>query len=464
LGASVKRSLQLAPLEPAGSGAALPAGPSHLRFASGRGMHVLVVDGSRIYDLPPELDAELARLEESGDAGALDAMLATWGLTGDLPPRVDDEPLAPPPVRSASLAVAQACNLGCSYCYADGGSFGAKPASMPWHVARATVDRLFEGARPGERVQIAFLGGEPLLQRGLIHDAVAYAHGLSVQRGVPVSYGLTTNGTLLNDADAAFFAEHGFAVTISVDGIGDVHDRQRPMRDGRGSFELLLKRAAPLLGRLAVSARVTVTPANLDLTETLDGLLKLGFASVGFSPTLATPNRQGALRDEDFATLLEQLIACGRRFEAETLAGRRYGFGNLVTALREIHRGTHRPYPCGAGAGYVGVAADGRASVCHRFVGSRHGQLGSVLDGLDVAAQGRWLTERHVHRQEPCRACWARYLCGGSCHHEALARGRPACGYIRGWLEYALGAYVRLSDTAPEYFAAAAPVGGLGGG
>ena len=49
-----------------------------------------------------------------------------------------------------------------------------------------------------------------------------------------------------------------------------------------------------------------------------------------------------------------------------------------------------------------------------------------------------------MHRQEPCRECWARYLCGGGCHHEVIHRGRPACDYIRGWLHYCIGAYGRL--------------------
>jgi uncharacterized protein len=65
-----------------------------------------------------------------------------------------------------------------------------------------------------------------------------------------------------------------------------------------------------------------------------------------------------------------------------------------------------------------------------------------------------------VDRQEPCRSCWARYLCGGGCHYEVIHRGRPACDYIRGWLDYALGAYVRLSAQRPDLLARAAP-GGL---
>ena len=71
--------------------------------------------------------------------------------------------------------------------------------------------------------------------------------------------------------------------------------------------------------------------------------------------------------------------------------------------------------------------------------------MGSLAEGVDQARRAEWLAERHVHRQEPCRSCWARYLCGGGCHHEVLSRGRPACDYIRGWLNYCLEAYLRLS-------------------
>jgi uncharacterized protein len=123
-----------------------------------------------------------------------------------------------------------------------------------------------------------------------------------------------------------------------------------------------------------------------------------------------------------------------------------------VNALREIHKGTHRPYPCGAGAGYLGVSADGGLYACHRFVEDPAGTMGDVQAGIDHLRQRHWLANRHVHQQEPCRSCWARYLCGGGCHHEVMHRGRPACNYIRGWVDYCLQAYIRLLEHRPEYF------------
>jgi len=152
--------------------------------------------------------------------------------------------------------------------------------------------------------------------------------------------------------------------------------------------------------------------------------------------------------------MLAGMVACGEEFERRILRGERYSFLNMTNAMQQLHKGTHRPYPCGAGAGYFGVSADGELYACHRFVEDPDGHMGDIDSGPDRARQRTWLTERHVHRQEPCRSCWARYLCGGGCHHETIRRGRPACDYIRGWLDYCLRAYVRLLHARPEYFAA----------
>jgi uncharacterized protein len=149
------------------------------------------------------------------------------------------------------------------------------------------------------------------------------------------------------------------------------------------------------------------------------------------------------------------MIACGCEFVAHTIAGEPFPFENIESALQEIHRGTHRPYPCGAGAGYFGVSAAGGLFACHRFVDDAAGAMGNVRSGVDRPAQQIWLTSRAVDRQQPCASCWARYLCGGGCHHEVIHRGRPACDYIRGWLDFCLGAYVEIQERAPGYFGSA---------
>lgn len=418
-----------------------PIDAAHHLFRVGSFPHVLLVDGSRIY----EIDQETYQRLEAG--GSLDVEPRSY-VTDAAPERM--------PVRSLSLAIAQKCNLGCTYCYAQEGAFGAEPKSMSREVALRAIDLLFSEADPRERLTLAFLGGEPLTNRPLLREATERSAAIAAERGLRITFSVTTNGTLLTAEDGEFFERHGFAVTISLDGVGAAHDRLRPFKDGRGSYDRILGNAAPLLllqRRMQVSARVTVTPQNLNLRETLDELLARGFSSVGFTPMLASPTGLVQMGGGDLSTMLEQMIGCGLECERRILAGERYGFSNLVTALRELHKGTHRPYPCGAAGSYFGVSADGELASCHRFVNDAAGKMGDVASGVNRDAQRAWLEQRHVHRQSPCSECWARYLCGGGCHHEVIHRGRPACDYIRGWLHYCLQAYARLLKLRPDYFA-----------
>lgn len=434
----------------------LPSSPVHPAvhlFETGIGPYLFVVNGSQVYGLE---QAEYARLWQAmrvDDAAGVDDLLKEFELLSA--PMIDDTPVVSPPTKALSLAVAQTCNLGCTYCYAQQGDFGGPRKMMSREVALMAVDHLLQQAKMGDRVNLAFLGGEPMANRTTLREATEYAAARAQTKGVHMGFSVTTNGTLLDSADCAFFEKHGFAVTISLDGVGEVHDRLRPFKNGAGSYRHILQRVSPLLAaqrRMQVSARVTVTPQNLCLSATLRELVDLGFHSVGFSPMLSSPTERDELGRDDLDVMLEQMIQCGCEFERRVVAGQRYPFANMVNALREIHKGTHRPYPCGAGAGYMGVSADGDLSACHRFVRDEAGAMGDLKHGINGERQNQWLADRHVHRQEPCASCWARYLCGGGCHHEVIHRGRPACDYIRGWLHYCLGAYARMLAKCPDYF------------
>jgi uncharacterized protein len=405
------------------------------------GHHLFVADGSRLFDTDEQLFLQLDTAITEGRIGGL---LDRLGLSGT--PFIDDAPLSSPPIHALSLAIAQKCNLGCSYCYAQQGEFGGPAKNMSAETANRAVDLLMANASPGARLNLAFLGGEPLVNRSVLQSVTRCAAGSAESRGLTLTFSITTNGTLLNPADADFFEAFGFAVTVSLDGPREVHDSLRMYKSGRGSFDRIMENVRPLLSRqrrMQVSARVTVTPNNLALRRTLDDFINAGFHGVGFSPMLSAPNGNGEMQPDDLERMLGEMIDCGREFERRWHAGERYPFANMLNAMQEIEKGTHRPYPCGAGAGYLGVSADGDLSPCHRFVGDSDTVMGSLSAGVDTERQSEWLADRHVHRQQPCRDCWARYLCGGGCHHEVIRRGRPACDYIRGWLHYCLQAYLR---------------------
>ncbi len=426
--------------------------PGHL-FPTELGWHVLVANGSRLYRVTEDFrDA----WQEASNEKLREALLAEAGIGSITEERLLESP--PPAVRALSLAVAQKCNLGCTYCYAEQGDFGRAPKNMPLEHALRAVDLLFLNIQPGESLSLSFLGGEPLLNRPVLQAAARHASGWALRTNAKLSLSVTTNGTLVVPEDGDFFEEHGFAVTVSLDGAGEAHDRQRPFRGGEGSYSRIVQRIEPLLRqqrRMQVSARMTVTPDSVQgVKESVDSLIALGFHTVGLSPMLSSPAGHGEMDPEALARLLGEMKECGRAFEAAVIRGTRYPFLNVMNAMKEIHRGTHRPHPCGAGGSYLGVSAEGKLFACHRFVDDPSAGFGSLESGVDTAQQQRWLRERHVEQQSPCKTCWARYLCGGGCHHEVIRRGRPSCDYIRGWLEYCLSAYVRIKTFQPGYFGA----------
>src|SRR4051794_1715852 len=96
--------------------ASRPRSPeAHLvRSEGGGGGALFLANGSRIFDVAAGLaDAVDAALAGPG-GGALAELLARHALHA--PPAIGTEPPRRFAVRALSLAIAQKCNLGCTYC------------------------------------------------------------------------------------------------------------------------------------------------------------------------------------------------------------------------------------------------------------------------------------------------------------------------------------------------------------
>ena len=379
--------------------------------------HLFVTDGSRIYEID---HATAVRLETAlGDVGNphdVTDILTALGLDGDRRRIQATDHIELPKVRALSLNVAHGCNMSCGYCYADKGHFGGRARLMPPEVACRAVDRLLSDGERGERVVLGFMGGEPLLARAVVHMVTRYAAERAQELGTRIGFSITTNASLVTDEDAQLFRDHEFAVTVSIDGTPKHHRANRRMNDDSDSYLAMTSGLERLLrvGRpRQLSARATVSAGSGRLLPLLDHMIGLGVDDVGFSAVYVSPDKRLEFSRSDFDCFLKSMIECGEKAMVEIRAGRSYPFANFETVLQEIHRGTHRPLPCGAGAGYLSVSAEGNLFACHRLIDDPKFAMGNLVTGPDDLARQRQLSASHVDEQTPCRTCWARYMCAG---------------------------------------------------
>ncbi|WP_342119413.1 anaerobic sulfatase maturase [Pseudoduganella sp. OTU4001] len=151
------------------------------------------------------------------------------------------------------------CNLDCGYCfYLEKEQFypPREKFRMDDEVLRAYVQRYIEG-QPSPEVEFTWQGGEPTLM-GLDFFRRAVALQRQYAGGKVIRNSLQTNGTLLDEEWVAFLAAERFTVGISIDGPREIHEAQRPDKQGRSSFDDAM-RGLRLLRDAGVEFNVLVT-------------------------------------------------------------------------------------------------------------------------------------------------------------------------------------------------------------
>ena len=153
------------------------------------------------------------------------------------------------------------CNLKCKHCYAI-----SADVDFPGELSTGEINTVMDDLKAFRVPVLILSGGEPLL-RPDIYDISQRAKDMGFY------VGLSTNGTLIDDRNIGKIRDIGYNyVGISLDGIGETHDRFRVMD---GAFEASLN--AMRLCRdngIKIGARFTMTmdnegelPQMLDLIE-----------------------------------------------------------------------------------------------------------------------------------------------------------------------------------------------------
>ncbi len=211
------------------------------------------------------------------------------------------------------------CNLNCKHCYSL-----STDVDFPGELSTDEVFEVMDDLK-GFGVPVLILsGGEPLLRRDIFEiSRRAKAEGFYV--------GLSTNGALIDEAMSERIADVGYDyVGVSLDGIGEVHDRFR-RHDGAYAASLAGIRHCKARG-VKVGLRFTMTERNVASLPGLLDLLDTENIDKFYLSHLVYAGRGNRYRDDDaiHATTRQAMDLVFERCRdyAERGAGKEFVTGN----------------------------------------------------------------------------------------------------------------------------------------
>ena len=152
------------------------------------------------------------------------------------------------------------CNLNCTYCYLPGAQRSGG-SHMPAETLIVSLDKLrdyFRSVMPeGRKPRAIFHGAEPLMNKDAVFAAIdAFADDFT--------FGLQTNGTLLDDAAVEFFTSRNVSIGLSLDGpSANITDATRRTWGGKSVHAKVLAAMEKLKGYGSWSVITTCTTENL---------------------------------------------------------------------------------------------------------------------------------------------------------------------------------------------------------
>ncbi len=327
-------------------------------------------------------------------------------------------------VSGIALLVAQECNMSCVYCYGQDGEYAGK-GMMSEETAFRAVDWLIENSKGIDRVNISFFGGEPLLNFPLIRKTVEYAKVKVSEKNKKVTFSLTTNGSLLTDEIISFLREEKIVPMVSFDGPPALQNRQRPFKNGSGSYDAVRENIRKLQAVLPdVVARGTVCD-DADPAECREGIERLGvkrYYVFKASPVVLAGEEERDTHCSADESISNRMISFQEKEWDEFFASvknRKIEINDASERFFPLIMGKKRYFSCGVGKGLVGISAAGDIYPCHRFVGLEDVKFGNIDD---YKAEGINDYHRGVVNNVPqCSVCWTRYLCGGGCLYDNRA-------------------------------------------
>ena len=321
-------------------------------------------------------------------------------------------------VKALCLHIAHDCNLACKYCFAEEGEYHGRRALMSYEVGKKALDFLIENSGSRRNLEVDFFGGEPLMNWQVVKDLVAYGREQEKKFDKHFRFTITTNGVLLNDEIQEFCNKEMDNVVLSMDGRKEVHDRMRPFRNGKGSYDLIV----PKFQKLADSRnqeryyiRGTFTRDNLDFSNDILHYADLGFKQISIEPVVGDDTDPYAIRECDLPQILSEYDKLAKMMVEREREGRGFTFFHFMLDLEGGPCLSKRLSGCGSGTEYLAVTPWGDLYPCHQFVGDEDFLMGNVDEGITKPEIATEFRNCNVYSKDKCKKCFAKFYCSGGC-------------------------------------------------
>lgn len=352
-----------------------------------------------------------------------------------------------PPVNLLIKPASSACNMNCSYCFYDAIARQRETAFMgilSEELLERVVEQAFAYAE--QYCGFAFQGGEPTLAGLAFFERAMELQKKHNSRNIRVLNAIQTNGYVIDDEWAAFFAKNNFLVGLSLDGSAQTHNANRVDRAGEPTFNRVMH-AANALKKHGAEFNIlsVVTGKNArGIEKTYNFFKKNGFFYLQFIPCLEPLElTRGTLpyhlSTEGYASFLKRLFDL---WYADYQRGEYVSIRHIDNLAAIARRG--EPEACnmrGHCTLQFVVEGDGSVYPCDFFVFDEY-RLGNIrtdtLAGMAQSDAARRFLASSKQLPEECGQCKYLYFCRNGCARDRVANKNYYCAAYRDYFEYLL--------------------------
>lgn len=309
-------------------------------------------------------------------------------------------------IMECTLYLTDSCNLQCSYCY-EGDQ--KKKKFLKAETLRNVLDFIVK-TNVGERIYLTFLGGEPLLNKKMLYEAINIIDKEYPQEKQKFKYKTTTNGILLDEKTIDFFVENNFDLSISIDGDRDTHNLNRKSVSGKDVYDTIIYNLKKLIEKkIEFNTRLTVTTNNVH--KLYDNVLF--FYNMGVKRIYIGMDYSADWNEEKLQILDEQLSKTDE-FYLNELSHTEDRVINIYDFKIGIFLAKRETRYCSAGSSnHLIINSEGELYPCSFVTNNPVWKVGTVENGLKYK-EFRNTLKNYVCKVAKCKDCELGFTCQGA--------------------------------------------------